>query len=119
MLKYPVRLRTGVAMLMLAVFVLVVVLTACAPKEGAAPAPGPGANEVWVIGWNYVPETITVPVGTTVTWTSKHREYHTVTSDNGLFDSPLHYEQSFRYTFTQPGTFGYHDQATDPPVLGK
>ena len=94
-------------------------LTACTPREETAPEPSPGADEVWIIGWNYVPDTITVTAGATVTWTNKHREYHTVTSDDNLFDSPLVFGQSFSYTFTSPGTFGYHDGATDPPVIGK
>lgn len=100
-------------------FVLVGLLTACAPKKETAPAPSPGTNEVWIIGWNYVPQTINVAAGTTVTWTNTHREFHTVTSDDGLFDSPLGFGESFSYTFTSPGTFTYHDKATDPPVLGK
>lgn len=83
------------------------------------PAPSPGADEVWIIGWNYVPETITVSVGTTITWTNTDKGYHTVTSDDSLFDSPLPFGQSFSYTFTRPGTFDYHDVVTDPPITGR
>lgn len=99
---------------------LVVFLTACAPKQGTVPSlPSPGANEVWIIGWNYVPETITVPVGTTVTWTNTDRGFHTITSNDWLFDSPLGFGQSFSYSFTKPGTFDYHDAVTDPPIPGR
>lgn len=98
---------------------IAVLMTACAPKKETAPAPSPGANEVWLIGWIYEPETIIVPVGTTVTWINTTRDYHTVTSDDGLFDSRMGGGQSFNYTFMEPGTFAYYDGATDPPTLGK
>ena len=105
----------GIAVIILAVF-----LTACAPPKKAEEALGvPGVNEVWLIGWVYEPETITVPVGATVTWNNTTRDYHTVTSDDGLFDSRLGGGQSFNYTFMEPGIFAYHDGATDPPTTGK
>ncbi len=81
--------------------------------------PEPGPNEVWLIGWTYIPDTITVPVGTTVTWNNTTRDYHTVTSDTGLFDGRMGLGQSFNFTFASPGTYGYHDTATDPPTIGQ
>ena len=47
----------------------------------------PGANEVWIKGMAYEPSTITITAGTTIKWTNKDDVVHTVTSDNGLFDS--------------------------------
>ena len=100
--------------------ILVGLLIACAPPKKAEKGLGvPGVNEVWLIGWVYEPETITVPVGETVTWNNTTRDYHTVTSDDGLFDSRLGGGQSFSYTFTRSGTFAYHDGATDPPTTCK
>ena len=59
--------------------------------------------------------TITVPVGTTVIWSNKDHEEHTITSDTGLFDGRLsdHHVSGpmllpFSYTFTERGTFNYH-----------
>lgn len=104
----------------LVVVILAGFLTACAPPKKAEEGLGvPGVNEVWLIGWVYEPETITVPVGTTVSWNNTTRDYHTVTSDDGLFDSRLGGGQSFSYTFLESGTFAYHDGATDPPTTGK
>jgi plastocyanin len=47
--------------------------------------------------------------GDTVVWTNKMRMTHTVTADNGGFDSgDLRPNQSFSHTFQGVGAFGYH-----------
>jgi len=52
---------------------------------------------------------ISVPVGTTVVWTSEASASHTVTADDGSFSSgTLRRGDSFRFTFTAPGTFPYY-----------
>jgi plastocyanin len=56
----------------------------------------------------YRPPTLTVPVGTTVKWTNRDEETHTVTSDTGAFGSAgLDLGEEFAYTFTAPGTYAY------------
>ena len=62
------------------------------------------------LGDNYFsPDTITVPVGTTVRWVNGGGHRHTVTSDQGLWDSgPLDPGGAYSTTFTRPGTFQYH-----------
>ncbi|MRS04355.1 hypothetical protein EG832_14240 [bacterium] len=65
-------------------------------------------TEVEIEDFAYVPATITVKVGTTVTWTNKDTVRHTVTADSGLFDSGLFGKgESFSYTFTEAGTYSY------------
>jgi plastocyanin len=53
--------------------------------------------------------TITVPAGSTVTWTNRDDVPHTATDDNGtLFDSDFLLEgDGFSHTFEQAGTFTY------------
>ncbi|MBA4383952.1 MAG: hypothetical protein C0410_04395 [Anaerolinea sp.] len=66
-------------------------------------------SEVEIEDFTYAPVTITIKVGTTVTWTNKDSVRHTVTSDTGLFDSGLLGKgESFNFTFTEVGTFAYH-----------
>jgi plastocyanin len=56
------------------------------------------------------PGTITVKRGTTVTWTNKDDDVHTVVSadDPKLWKSPaLDTDDSFSFTFNDPGTYEY------------
>jgi plastocyanin len=54
------------------------------------------------------PVTLTVSVGTTVTWVNNDDDLHTVTSTQGLFASPgLDHGDTFSYRFTAPGTYSY------------
>ena len=49
-----------------------------------------------------------VPVGTTVTATNQDGVTHTWTSDDDLWDSgSLRNDESFEFTFDQPGTYTY------------
>jgi 3',5'-cyclic-AMP phosphodiesterase len=57
----------------------------------------------------FKPAQLTVKPGTTVAWTNKDDTAHTVTSDNGVFASPvLDTNQSFQFVFDKPGKFAYH-----------
>ena len=59
------------------------------------------------------PHTIKVAVGAAVTWNNTDNKDHTVISDDGLFNRRLRYGESFSYTFTQNGSFKYHDELYD------
>ncbi len=66
-------------------------------------------NEVWIINREFLPQTMTVKAGTTLTWTNKDMEEHTVTFSNGLINMRLVARGvSFNYTFTERGTFDYY-----------
>jgi plastocyanin len=66
-------------------------------------------NAVTIENTAYSPADITVPAGTTVTWTNKDPIAHTVTSDTGLFDSgEMSQGSTFSHTFNDKGTFAYH-----------
>lgn len=121
--------------MLLATFVLT--LAACA--TGAADVPGPSSTAVpttaaeptstpdptatgepagagaaiSIGGFAYTPATLTVPVGTTVTWTNDEDALHTVTSgapdartdgfDSGEIDTGV----EFSVTFEEAGTFPF------------
>jgi len=81
----------------------------------ATPTPTPTGtptgivNKVSIQGFAFNPSSITVSVGTTVTWTNNDSVTHTVTSDTGAFSSGnLNPGQTFSHTFNQAGTFAYH-----------
>ena len=57
----------------------------------------------------FTPANLTVDPGTTVCWINHGVALHTVTEDNGVFDSgPLAPGQTFAYTFNTPGTYNYN-----------
>lgn len=69
----------------------------------------PGTNEVWIQGMAFDPANITVRAGATITWTNKDDVVHTVTSNNGLFDSgSLSTNGTYSRLFSTPGVYFYH-----------
>lgn len=65
--------------------------------------------EVDISNFAFNPSTITVQVGDEVVWTNLDAVAHTTTSDTGLWDSGnLNQGETFRMTFSSPGTFPYH-----------
>ena len=64
---------------------------------------------ITIQNFSFQPATVTVPAGTTVTWTNMDSTTHTSTSDTGAWDSgSIPQGHSFSFTFTQVGTFPYH-----------
>lgn len=78
------------------------------PSPTPQPTPVVGVTHVIIKSFAFGPPVIQVPVGTTVTWTNEDHAPHTVTFATGMANSGmLKTGQSFRYTFTSPGTFRY------------
>ena len=56
----------------------------------------------------YVPPNLSVTSGTTVTWTNEDPDQHTVSADDGAFDSSAFGQgQTFQFTAGAPGTYTY------------
>ncbi len=76
-----------------------------ATPQVATVAAGP---QVHIDNFQFSPPTLTVPKGTTVTWTNQDDMVHTVTSVAQVFSSAsLETDDTFSYTFTTPGTYTY------------
>jgi plastocyanin len=74
----------------------------------AGPA-GAASRAVSIDGFAYDPDPLTIEVGDTVTWTNDDAIAHTVTADDGAFDSgSLAGDATFERTFATAGTFAYH-----------
>ena len=57
----------------------------------------------------FTPNELTIAPGTTVTWVNNDPYQHTVTADDGSFDSGLFDQgQTYSQTFEAPGTYAYH-----------
>ena len=89
----------------------VALLMAGSPNVAAhAQQATPAAAEVKIDNFSFGPATLTVAVGTTVTWTNRDDIPHTVvsTDDPKVFKSKvLDTDEKFSYTFTKAGTFPY------------
>ena len=82
--------------------------TVAATALAAPAAQGVRVEMVWNPN-RFEPASITVPVGTTVTWADVSGT-HTTTSYDGLWDSGERLEvgQSYSHTFNQPGVYRYY-----------
>lgn len=60
-------------------------------------------------GWGFAPSSLRVRAGDTVVWRNGGSQVHTVTADDGAFDSGnLSPGETFKRTFDQPATFRFH-----------
>ena len=86
-------------------------MTMSGTAGGGAPAAPVGGNTVMIQNFAFAPAALVVKVGTTVTWTNRDTDAHTVTSQGGnggpLASAALSTGQSYSYTFTKPGTYSY------------
>jgi plastocyanin len=81
-----------------------------------ANAPG---TEVRVDNFTFGPDTLTVPVNSTVTWVNKDDIPHVIASTEGQFKSKaLDTDQKYSYTFTRAGTYPYYC-SIHPKMVGK
>lgn len=72
-------------------------------------------NSINIENYTFVPSTITVKKGTTITWTNKDQAEHNVVSDDdssqGGPNGPLIGQgETYSFTFDTVGTFKYHCQ---------
>src|SRR5574340_635540 len=94
--------RTLIVLAALAVIVLAQTDSKVSGDDQTRPA------TVKIDNFRFVPATLSVPVGTTVTWTNSDDVPHTVVSDDKLFKSKaLDTDDKFSFTFTRPGTYNY------------
>ena len=79
------------------------------PASTAAAAPV-ATSAVTIDNFAFSPSAITVKVGTTVTWTNRDEEPHTVTAADGSFKSGTlaGNNNTFTHTFTTVGSITYH-----------
>ena len=89
------------------------------PQPAVSPVPPVSQAIVTISSKGFLPQTLLVKKGSTVTWTNQDNKPHQVSSDphptHSLIPAlgkgkllPAGSSQTF--TFTQPGTFTYHDE---------
>jgi plastocyanin len=79
----------------------------------------PESTAVKIDNFSFGPATLTVPVGTTVTWTNRDDIPHTAVSTDGVFKSKvMDSDEQFSFTFSKAGTFPYFC-SIHPKMTGK
>ena len=81
----------------------------------------PSTVEIKIDNFSFGPMTLTIPLGTTVTWINRDDIPHTVvsTDDPKVFKSKaLDTDEKFSFTFTKAGTYPYFC-SVHPKMTGK
>jgi plastocyanin len=105
MTKKNVRIASAVMPVMIAMLLL----SAGSSSLKANDQPSAANVAVKIDNFVFGPQAITVPVGTTVTWTNSDDIPHTAVSTDGVFKSKvMDTDEKFSYTFTKAGTYPYY-----------
>lgn len=78
---------------------------------GPPSLPGTNSNiNIEIKNFAFMPSTLTINAGDSITWTNSDSAQHTVTSDSGieLNSEMLSKGQSYSHTFNTAGTYAYH-----------
>lgn len=108
--------------LSIAAIILVVAMVAgrSGNSSSAAAAEKPAAETaVKIDNFTFSPNTLTLPVGSTVRWTNHDDIPHNVVSEDKTFKSKvMDTDEQFSFTFTKPGTYTYFC-SIHPKMTGK
>ncbi len=112
--------RRNVCVAGLAMQVMIaLLLLAGSPSVTAADQPAAANAEVKIDNFSFGPQTVTVPVGATVTWINHDDIPHTVVSTDDVFKSKVRdTDETFSYTFTKAGAYPYFC-SVHPKMTGK
>ena len=108
--RYKPWMRTALALWMVALLLGFATYRVCYAQAATPPAAGQGSQEtvVTISNFKFDPKEVTVKAGNVVTWTDSGGR-HTVTSDDGSFDSgTLTAGGSYQHKFEKPGAYPYH-----------
>jgi len=103
----------------LAIVLAALVFISCSKSYNSGNTTAPTAASVTIKNMAFTPASLSVSAGTTVTWTNSDTTMHTVTADNGSFNSGnIAIGATYSRAFNSAGTFSYHC-ALHPEMLGK
>ena len=119
-LKRPVSLRRSIVLAAIGIAACLAILLAIGGiRHRSVDA---AANPtVQIDNYQFLPNTLTIPVGASVTWINRDGDVHTVAADDTpqTFKSAgLDTDDKFSFTFTKPGTYSYHC-SVHPHMTGK
>ncbi len=83
--------------------------TAAKGGAGAASAAAANATPAEMRTMTFEPKRIEIAPGATVRWTNNDQLVHTITAEDGSWDSgPIEPGKTWSHTFTQPGEYSFH-----------
>lgn len=125
LIRTAASLRTGTvrrsSIRALAAAVVFLLLAGCGGSDGGDSAGSDSA--VTIEGFTFKPASITVPAGTTVSWTNEDAFAHSVKPADDLFPVSPNIDPAgtFRHTYDQAGTYPYicgiHNSMTGTVVV--
>ena len=78
-------------------------------ETGTTGAEAASGDAVEIVEFEFEPEKLTVPAGSTITFTNQDKAPHTATADDSSFDTEeLGKGDSAEETFDEPGTYTYY-----------
>lgn len=99
--------RKSILLVMMLMALSVTLMVAC-KKSSNDSGNNNNPNTITMKGMVFSNTNLQIKTGTTVTWMNDDNTTHTVTADNGSFDSGnLTAGSSFTHTFTAVGSFAY------------
>jgi plastocyanin len=109
------------------IYLLLIVITSCNHDDPFPPNTNNNTNlstqsttQVVMQNTTFNPTEITITKGTTITWINKDAIPHTVTSDQGLFNSGnIPANGTYEFKFDAAGTYNYHCIYHAPYMVGK
>ena len=112
-------MKRTVSTLGLAALAIVLLMVAGRSRTLGATVEDKPTAQVKIDNFVFSPNPLTVPAGSTISWTNKDDIPHTVVSDDKSFKSKvLDTDETFTYTFTKPGTYTYFC-SIHPKMTGK
>jgi plastocyanin len=85
------------------------IAVAAADEQSSTNQPSAAKSEIKIDNFSFGPQTVTVSVGSTVTWINHDDIPHTSVSTEGVFKSKvMDTDENFSYTFTKAGTYPYY-----------
>jgi plastocyanin len=106
---------SGVAAMLFAAILFI----SCSKSYNSSSNPAPAAASVSIKNMAFNPGSLSVVAGSTVTWMNSDTTIHTVTADDGSFNSGnIAVGATYSRVFSTAGTFSYHC-TIHPEMTGK
>jgi plastocyanin len=103
----------------LATLLAAIVFISCSKSYNSGSNSAPAAATVSIKNMAFNPGSLSVTAGATVTWTNSDTTIHTVTADDGSFNSGnIAVGATYSRSFSTAGTFSYHC-TIHPEMTGK